>query len=114
MSAALGSERLALREVLLRTTRLRLEQLEEALRRQQEKGGRLTDAILELGLLKEDELLQALGTQFGMPVHTELSPSEVDTELTARGPGIMSGVTGSMRSVATRVGYSESKKTVTE
>ncbi len=86
MSAALGSERLALREVLLRTTRLRLEQLEEALRRQQEKGGRLTDAILELGLLKEEELLQAIGTQFGMPVHADLSASEVDTELTARVP----------------------------
>ena len=35
MSAAAGGERLGLREVLLRTTRLRLEQLEEALRRQQ-------------------------------------------------------------------------------
>ncbi len=86
MSAAPGGERLALREVLLRTTRLRLEQLEEALRRQQEKGGRLTDAILELGLLEEEELLHALGTQFGMPVHADLSPSEVDTELTARVP----------------------------
>ena len=88
MSAAVaaGSERLALREVLLRTTRLRLEQLEEALRRQQEKGGRLTDSIVELGLLKEEEVLQALGTQFGMPLHGELKPGDVDAELTARVP----------------------------
>jgi general secretion pathway protein E len=86
VSAAAGSERLALREVLLRTTRLRLEQLEEALRRQQERGGRLTDSIVELGMLKEDELLEALGAQFGMPVHAELRPSDIDPELTARLP----------------------------
>jgi len=85
-AAVAGSERLALREVLLRTTRLRLEQLEEALRRQQEKGGRLTDSIVELGLLKEEEVLQALGAQFGMPLHGELKPSDVDLELTARVP----------------------------
>jgi general secretion pathway protein E len=86
VSAAAGAERLALREVLLRTTRLKLPQLEEALRRQHEKGGRLTDAIVELGLLKEEELLQALGAQFGVPVHGELRPSEIDPELTARLP----------------------------
>ncbi len=86
MTAAAGVERLALREVLLRTTRLRLEQLEEAVRRQREKGGRLTDAIVELGLLKEDELLQALGKQFAMPVHGELRANEVDAELAERVP----------------------------
>ena len=80
------SERLALREVLLRSTRLRLEQLEEAVRRQQEKGGRLTDAIIELGHLREEEVLQVLGAQFGMALHGEVRTSEVDPELTARVP----------------------------
>ena len=87
MSAAVvPSERLALREVLLRSTRLRLEQLEEAVRRQQEKGGRLTDAIIELGHLREEEVLQVLGAQFGMALHGEVRTSEVDPELTARVP----------------------------
>jgi general secretion pathway protein E len=83
---AAGSERLALREVLLRSTRLRLEQLEEAVRRQQERGGRLTDAIIELGHLREDELLEVLARQFGMALHGEVKPAEVDPELTMRVP----------------------------
>jgi general secretion pathway protein E len=86
VSAAAHPERLALREMLLRTTRLRLEQLEEAVRRQQEKGGRLTDAIVDLGHLREDELLEVLARQFGMPLHGELKPGDVDSELTARVP----------------------------
>jgi general secretion pathway protein E len=85
-AAASGTERLAMREVLLRSTRLRLEQLEEAVRRQQEKGGLLTDAIVELGLLREDEVLGVLAQQFGMPLHADLLASEVDSELTARVP----------------------------
>jgi len=85
-AAGTGGERLALRETLLRSTRLRLEQLEEAARHQREKGGRLTDAILELGHLREDEVLQVLGAQFGMGVHAELRASEVDSELVARVP----------------------------
>jgi general secretion pathway protein E len=81
-----ASERLALREMLLRTTRVSLQQLEEAAHRQQERGGRLTDAVVELGFLREDELLQVLAAQLAMPVHAELSPSEVDPELVERVP----------------------------
>ncbi len=88
MSAAASApaERLALRELLLRSTRLRLEQLEEAVRRQRERGGRLTDAIVELGLLREEEVLEVLGRQFGMPLHGDVRANEVDLELTARVP----------------------------
>ncbi len=87
MSAAPAtSERLALREMLLRTTRVSLQQLEEAARRQQERGGRLTEAVVELGFLKEEELLEALGAQLAMPVHADLSPGEVDLELAERVP----------------------------
>jgi general secretion pathway protein E len=55
-------------------------------RRQHEKGGRLTDAIVELGHLREDEVLQVLGAQFGMALHGEVLASEVDPELCARVP----------------------------
>ena len=87
MSAATPQlEHLGLREVLLRATRLSLQQLEEAVRKQQAGGGRLVDHILELGFLDEEEILRALGAQLGLPVRHELAPDDVDTELLERLP----------------------------
>jgi len=79
-------EHLGLREVLLRTTRLSLQQLEEAVRRQEAAGGRLVDHIVELGFLDEEEVLHALGAQLGLPVRRDVAPDEVDAELLERLP----------------------------
>ncbi len=87
MSAVLHSgEHLGLREVLLRTTRLSLEQLQQAVDRQKQNGGRLIDTIEELGFLNEEEILAAFGAQLGVPVHRELRQEEVDMELVERLP----------------------------
>jgi general secretion pathway protein E len=85
-AAAPQLEHLGLREVLLRTTRLSLPQLEEAVRRQESAGGRLVDQIIALGFLDEEEVLHALGIQLGLPVRRELSADDVDLELLERLP----------------------------
>ncbi|MCG8589938.1 MAG: type II secretion system ATPase GspE [Proteobacteria bacterium] len=85
MSAAF-QETLELGDLLLRTTRLSPEQLEAARARQAEAGGRLTDILVEEGLLDADEVLGALGQQLGLPVRTGLGPNDVDEELIERVP----------------------------
>ena len=77
---------LGLREVLLRTTRLSVAQLEEAVRRQEAQGGRLADCVVELGFLDEEEVLHALGAQLDLPVRRELHAEDVDLELLERLP----------------------------
>ncbi len=79
-------ERLGLREVLLRTTPLTLEQLEEGVRQQREKGGRLTDHLLALGFLDDEQLLVAVGAQLGLPVRKTLSAEDVDEALIEKLP----------------------------
>jgi general secretion pathway protein E len=78
--------RLGLREILLRTTRLSLEQLDEAVRRQEEGGGRLADALVELGFVSEDEILDACAKQLALPVRTAIRPEDVDEQLVERVP----------------------------
>ena len=75
-----------LRELLLRETRLSLEQLEEALRRKQETGKRLLDVIVELGHLNEEEVLEAVGKQLGLPVRPSIEIGEIDESLVERIP----------------------------
>jgi len=86
MSAAPASPSLGLREVLLRTTRLELAQLQQAVEHQEAHGGRLIEALVELGFLGEEEVLAALGDQLGLPVHTTLAAQDVDDDLVARLP----------------------------
>jgi general secretion pathway protein E len=85
-AAAASLEHLGLREVLLRTTRLTLGQLEEAVRHQEAHGGRLVDHVVELGFLDEEEVLAALGAQLGLAVRRDVAPDEVDPELLERLP----------------------------
>jgi general secretion pathway protein E len=77
---------LGLREVLLRTTRLELEQLDEAVRRQKETGGRLIDVVVELGFLSDDEVLDACSKHLALPVRTSIRPEDVDESLVERVP----------------------------
>jgi general secretion pathway protein E len=85
-AASTSLTHLGLREVLLRTTRLTLPQLEEAIRQLEAEGGRLLDHILELGFLDEEEVLQALGAQLGLPVRREIHTDDVDLDLLERLP----------------------------
>jgi general secretion pathway protein E len=78
--------RLGLREILLRTTGLSLEQLDEAVRRREETGGRLVDVLVELGFVSEDEILDACAKQLALPVRTALRPEDVDEQLVERVP----------------------------
>jgi general secretion pathway protein E len=73
-------------EALRRTTSLSEEALEQVQRRHEESGERLTDVVVELGLLPEDRLLSALGEFYGLPVRETLSPDEVDAELATEVP----------------------------
>ena len=75
-----------LREILLRDTRLTLEQLEEALRRKQETGKRLLEAIVDLGHLNEEEVLEAVGKQLALPVRPRIEIGEIDEALVERVP----------------------------
>lgn len=79
-------ERLGLREVLLRTTPLTLEQLEEAVRLQRDRGGKLTDHLLSLGFLSEEQVLQAIGNQLGLDVRGTITADDVDERLIEKVP----------------------------
>jgi len=85
-SAAPAGVQRGLRELLLRDTRLSLEQLEEALRRKRESGKRLLDVIVELGHLSEEEVLEAVGKQLGLPVRPRIELAEIDESLVERVP----------------------------
>jgi len=84
IASAEGS--LELGEILLRQTRLTPEQLERVRQRQGEKNERLTDLLLEEGLLNADEILAALGHQQGLPVVSAIDPAEIDETLLATVP----------------------------
>jgi len=84
--ASPASERLSLREFLLQSTRLTPEQLDAAARRRIETGERLIQAVVALGFLNEEEALEALGRQLGLPVRASLRPEDVDAELVERVP----------------------------
>jgi general secretion pathway protein E len=75
-----------LREHLLRSTRLSLEQLEAALRRQEDQGGRLVDVLVELGFLSEEEVLEALAERLGLVHRRALAAEDVDEALVERVP----------------------------
>lgn len=69
----------ALAELLVSSNLLDLEQLELARRDQKTNGGRLTTAIVRLGLIRDGTLVDFLGKQYGLPT-IDLSNFEVDPE----------------------------------
>lgn len=60
--------------------------LEEALAHQQEKGGRLGEVLLHLRALREEELLEALAFQFGLPWMPQIESATIDHELIKKVP----------------------------
>jgi MshEN domain len=58
----------SLEQVLQAKTRLSAADLKRAAGRRSEMGGRLETALLELGLLRENELAPALASHYGLPI----------------------------------------------
>jgi len=69
----------ALAELLVSSNLVDLDQLELARRDQKANGGRLTTAIVRLGFLKDSQLVDFLGKQYGLPT-IDLFGFEVDPE----------------------------------
>jgi len=87
MSEASQPERaLELGAILLGTTHLTEEQLEEARAAQAEEGGRLADHLLASGRVSADQVLEALSRQLGLPVLPNIDTSNIDEDLIERVP----------------------------
>jgi 4'-phosphopantetheinyl transferase len=73
-------------EILLETTGLSQQGLEDALKVQEEKGGRIGEILIRQGAVTETDLLNALGIQFGLPVSTTLPSRDIDTSFAEQIP----------------------------
>jgi type IV pilus assembly protein PilB len=69
----------AVGELLLKENMIDLAQLEQARREQKSNGGRLTSALVRLGYIKETQLSEFIGKQYGLPT-IDLYNFEVDPE----------------------------------
>jgi len=71
--------------ILLETTSLTEEQLEQALKFQKEKGIRLGDALVQLKFLRTEDILKGLSIQLGFPyenkINVDLIPPDLVTHL---------------------------------
>lgn len=72
-------------EILVRNGRLHAEQVDEALELQKIRPKRIGELLLDLGYIEEDELLEALSEQFGIPFETSIR-EQIDSSLTTRAP----------------------------
>ncbi len=73
-------------QILLKNGALTPDQLDEGLAKQEDSDKRIGEILLELGYIKEDDLLTALEEQFGLPYLKSLTPEMVDHELVAKVP----------------------------
>lgn len=69
-----------LTQILIHNKLLSQEQLDQALALQKEKGGRLSDIIISLKFVKENELISAIGSELGLPL-VDLKRFKVDPEI---------------------------------
>ena len=72
--------------VLLRTTRLEPEQLEQARERQLESRESLSDILIEEGMLNADEVRRALAEQLDLKLIGELPSEEIDEAIALHVP----------------------------
>ncbi len=86
MSEGAYHNELELGEILLRTTRLEAEQLARARERQGASHERLTDVLIEEGMLNADEVMDAIAAQFGLTVRAAIAPEEVEEAIVQRVP----------------------------
>ncbi|MCC6449255.1 MAG: type II secretion system ATPase GspE [Candidatus Aureabacteria bacterium] len=73
-------------QILLKNGCLTPDQLDEGLAKQENSDKRLGDILIALSYIKEDDLLQALSEQFGLPFLKSLPPESADRELIGRVP----------------------------
>ena len=76
--SAAALETLDLGAVLLRSTRLEAEQLEQARARQLESQESLPEILIEEGMLNADEVRRALAEQLDLPILTDLHADDID------------------------------------
>ena len=69
-------------EILKEVCSLSEEKLAEALEIQKEKGGRIGEILIQRGAIKEEDLLKALGEQFGLELLPGISTDGMDTDFT--------------------------------
>lgn len=73
-------------EILIETAHLPGDALEQGLKLQEEKGGRIGKILIDRKAITETELLQALGAQFEMPFWQAVPTDDLKTEFTRRIP----------------------------
>ncbi|MDC0714851.1 type II secretion system ATPase GspE [Stigmatella sp. ncwal1] len=73
-------------EILQATASLSEEKLQEALRTQAEKGGRIGEVLVGLKAVSEEDVAKALGTQLDLPFLQRIFVDEVDPELVKKVP----------------------------
>jgi len=73
-------------EILVETCGLSEEALAEGLKTQEEKGGRIGEILIRQKAISENDLLKALGIQFGMKVASPLPLDGLKTEFTEQVP----------------------------
>ncbi len=66
--------------LLVKDRKISVEQLEEALKRQREKGGNLGANLIDLGFINESELIEVLAKQLGVR-SVELNLDEIDEDI---------------------------------
>lgn len=71
----------SLGQILLESTPLTPQQLEEALLVQREKGMRLGEALTQLRFLRSEDILRALSLQVGIDYINEIIPDEIPSDL---------------------------------
>jgi len=74
-------EERSLGAILLETSSLTEEQLEQALAVQRERGIKLGDALVQLKILRSEDILKALSVQLGFPYENKIDVDDISTEL---------------------------------
>lgn len=72
--------------ILLETTSLTEEQLEQGLTVHREKGIKLGDALVQLKFLRTEDILKALSIQLGLPYKNRIDTDEIPAELISNLP----------------------------
>ncbi len=68
-------------EILREQVSLPEEKISEALRQQQERGGRIGELLAAAGAVTPEDVIQALAAQFDLPLAEEIDPAAIDTAL---------------------------------
>lgn len=73
-------------QILMETTSLTAQQLEEALLVQREKGNKLGEILVSLRFVRAEDILRALSIQIGIPFVSEINPEEIPSDLVNQVP----------------------------